>query len=167
MLFCKNNTNIDGFTLLEFLVVIFFMSLIFAFSLPLTSKWYQDHLVWVIQKNIEQAIEQGTQESLILGEPLRLIPLHDQAWRSGLMLVRESDLANKKQDPLHIWQWPNTVYHIIWHGFLSNTYLRFTPDLSQSAMNGYFLIENSAHHGVKMVVNRIGRVRVLPAEQDL
>lgn len=162
MLFCKSDVSIQGFTLLELLVVLFLISLIFAFSLPLTTQWYQDHLAWVIQKDIEQAIEQGTQESIILGEPLRLIPLHDQVWTSGLMLLREGDLEKKKQMPLHIWQWPNTVYYIIWHGFLGNTYLRFTPDLSQSAMNGYFLIENPAHHGVKMVVNRIGRIRTLP-----
>ena len=56
------------------------------------------------------------------------------------------------------WPWRTTAYHVLWHGFLSDTYLRFTPDMSQASLNGYFLIESSTLR-VKMMVNRVGRVR--------
>lgn len=154
----KLTSTTQGLTLLELLIVIFLISLIGAFSLPLNAHWYQEHLVWMIEKDIEQAIEEGMQDSMILGEPLRLTPIDAHNWSTGLMLVSERDPKNT----IHIWRWSNTAYHIIWHGFLDNTYIRFTPDISQAAMNGYFLIENQTDQGVKMVVNRIGRIRTMP-----
>lgn len=147
-----------GFSLLELLIVLFLISLTFAFGLPLTSYWYQNQVAELMQKDIEQAIEQGIQESIILGEPLRLIPLKDQVWTSGLQLIKEEGVPNKPT-LIHVWQWPSTPYHIAWHGFLGNTFLRFVPDISQSAMNGYFLIENQNHQEIKIIVNRIGRIR--------
>lgn len=151
---CKDS----GLSLLELLVVMLLVSLISTFGLPWTSHWYQDKIAWVVQKDIEQAIEHGIQESVILGEPLRLAPLRDKDWTNGMALIRESDLTDPNHPILYAWPWGSTAYHVLWHGFLSDTYLRFTPDMRQASLNGYFLIESSTQR-VKIIVNRLGRVR--------
>lgn len=152
-------SKLSGLSLFELLIVLLLVSLLFCFGLPLTTHWYQRQIAWVHQKDIEQAIAHGNQESVILGEPLRLVPFQKKDWSSGMVLLRERDLRDPKPSILYSWQWRDSVYRVIWHGFLSNEYLRFTPDLNQSAQNGYFLIENQAQHGVKLSVNRVGRVR--------
>ena len=156
--------RLSGLSLFEILVVLLLVSLVFGFGLPLTTQWHQNQLAATMEKDIEQAIEQGIQESQILGEPLRLVPLRDNQWSTGLALLREADLTTDPQAAaLYVWQWRNIHHHVNWHGFLSNAYLRFTPDLNQAALNGYFLIENPHHQGRKILVNRIGRTRELSA----
>ncbi len=149
----------QGLSLFELLIVTLLFALIMTFGLPLTSHWYSKQLAWVMQKDIEQAIEYGMQESLVLGEPLRLMPLHNNTWSAGIMVLRERDVKEKPASVLYAWQWKSSAYRVSWHGFLSDAYLRFTPDFSQSALNGYFLIENPDHHEIKIMVNRVGRVR--------
>lgn len=120
-----------GFSLLEALIVVGLIAILALFGLPLRTHWYQDQFAWIMQKDIEQAIEHGLQESLILGEPLQLIPLHHQDWSSGLALLRESDLSRPHPALLSAWPWRNTGIHVTWHGFLSDKYLRFTPSAKQ------------------------------------
>ena len=151
--------RLSGLSLFELLIVLLLLSLLFAFGLPFTTQWYQNQLSGVMQKDIEQAIEYGTQESLILGEPVRLVPLHDNDWSSGLVLLRERDFLSLHHTVLYTWQWRSMAWHVAWHGFLSDSYLRFTPDLRQSALNGYFFLENEMQPGIKIMVNRVGRVR--------
>lgn len=153
---CKDS----GFSLLELLLVMLLVSVIAVFGVPWTSHWFQDQVSWVMQHDIEQAIEHGIQKSLILGEPLRLVPLRDKDWSTGMALIQEGDLANHQHPILYTWPWRTSASHVIWHGFLSDAYLRFTPDIGQAALNGYFLIENVNAHGVKIMVNRVGRVRI-------
>ena len=148
-----------GLSLFEMLIVMLLLGIMMAFGLPLTSHWYADQHIWIMQKDIEQALEYGIQKSLILGEPLRLMPLQNNTWSAGIALWRERDCKEKGSAALYTWQWKHAAYHVTWHGFQSNTQLRFTPDLSQSALNGHFLIETSDHHGIKIMVNRLGRVR--------
>lgn len=144
-----------GLTLFEILIVLLIVSIVAAFGLPFTARSYYVPTFSLIQKEIEQAIDYGIQESHVLGEPLRLVPLQNQNWTSGLRLVRES----KEQFTLHLWQWPNFLAHVTWHGFLSNAYLRFTPELSQMAVNGYFTIESPEGIKSKLIINRVGRLR--------
>lgn len=156
--------RLSGLSLFEILVVLLLVSLVFGFGLPLTTQWYQNQLATMMETDIEQAVEQGIQESHLLGEPLRLVPLRDNQWSTGLALLREADLATDPQTTaLYVWQWRNIDHHVIWHGFLSNAYLRFTPELSQAALNGYFLIASPNHPDQKIWVNRIGRTRKLSA----
>lgn len=149
--------SVQGLSLFELLIVLLLFSIIFAYSLPLTSHWYQNQFTFVMQKDIEQALDYGIQKSMILGVPLRLIPLHNQNWDTGLALVREDDVGDSAT-PLYIWSWGSAA-HISWHGFLSDAYLRFVPDLAHSALNGYFLLEDTDHGAIKILVNRVGRVR--------
>jgi Tfp pilus assembly protein FimT len=144
-----------GLSLFELLVVLLLVSIIITFALPLSNQWYQNQLAFIMQKDIEQAVEHGIQKSIILGEPLRLMPLQRHNWGSGMVLVRERETSHV----LYTWLWRKHAFQILWHGFVSNVYLRFVPELDQSAMNGYFLIENADHHGVKIVINRVGRMR--------
>lgn len=88
-----------------------------------------------------------------------MVPLHDNDWSSGLVLLRERDFLSSPHTVLYAWQWRSMAWHVAWHGFLSDSYLRFTPDLRQLALNGYFFIENEMQPGVKIMVNRVGRVR--------
>lgn len=157
--------RVSGLSLFEILIVLLLVSLVFGFGLPLTTQWYHNQLATMMEKDIEQAVEQGIQESHILGEPLRLVPLRDKEWSTGLALLREADLTTTPPVvALYVWQWRNTANHVIWHGFLSNAYLRFTPELGQAALNGYFLIDSPNHPGRRILVNRIGRIRKISAE---
>lgn len=153
-----------GLTLFELLVVLLLISILFAFALPLTTQWTQTQFAWIMQRDIEQALEYGKQESVILGEPLRLVPFRNHDWSTGLELLRENETLNPSLSVLHTWRWHRSASHVVWHGFLSNAYLRFTPDLSQIALNGYFLIENGPQQRLKIMLNRVGRVRVLNKE---
>lgn len=155
---CKRS----GFSLLEALIVIFLLVILALFGLSLKSDWYQDQMIWVMQQDIEQAIEHGVQESLILGEPLRLIPLRHQDWSSGLALLRESELQQQSPTTLFTWPWRSSDKRVVWHGFLSNHYLRFTPEISQAVLNGYFRIDTTGRdQAVTLIVNRLGKIRII------
>lgn len=146
-----------GLSLIEVMVVICLMAIVLSFGMPISMSWYQHHLCTLMQEDIQEAIHQAIEEAMILGEPLRLMPLVDHQWSHGMTLIAEYD---EKQENHHVWQWRDSGYRVSWHGFISKQYLRFLPDLSHSVLNGYFLIENRDHKGVRLVVNRLGRVRV-------
>ena len=148
-----------GLSLFELLVVLLLISLICAFGLPLSVQWIQNQQGWIMQKDIEQAVEYATQESVILGEPLRLLPYRKQDWSTGLRLVKECDVLHSKPKILHSWQWYHAGLTVKWQGFLSEFYLRFTPNLKQLALNGYFLIESDSQPPIKITLNKIGRAR--------
>lgn len=150
----------NGFSLLELVLVLFLISLIFAFGLPLHSHWHQTQVAWVMQTDIEQAMEQGMQESLVLGEPLRLVPMQGEDWSFGMALVRETDIGKRPLAYLYTWPWQQRVWHMTWHGFLSQTFLRFTPDISQLSLNGYFFLEQDHAENITILVNRMGRMRI-------
>lgn len=155
----SKHSLITGLSLFELLVVLLLLSILFAFGLPFTTQWSQRQLAWIMQKDIEQAIEYAKQESLLLGEPLRLVPLRNHDWSTGLELLKEHESLASAPSILYTWPWRQSHIQVVWHGFLSDAYLRFTPDLSQMALNGYFLIEEGAQQRIKIMLNRVGRVR--------
>lgn len=144
-----------GFSLIEVLMVLLLIALLCSFGLPFSSNWYQTQLGLVMVQDIKQAIHQATADALRFNEPLKLMPILGDNWSSGLVLRLE-----RTGDIQYQWQWKDTGYQVHWHGFQSNEYLRFAPDLNQSVLNGYFFIENVSHQGIKLVVNRLGRVRL-------
>ncbi|PJD90631.1 MAG: hypothetical protein CK424_08120 [Legionella sp.] len=146
--------RMQGFSLLEVLIVLFLIALIGSFGVPFGSNWYQTQVCFIMTQDIKQAIHQAIEDATRLNEPLKLMPIMNENWSSGLVLRVE-----RTSNQHHQWQWKASGYQVHWHGFQSKDYLRFAPDLNQSALNGYFMIENQAHHGMKIIINRLGRVR--------
>ena len=151
-----------GFLLFELLLVLCLIAVIWSFGLPMTSKDYQQQQLLLIEQDIQQAIHQAFTEAMSRDENILLRPcISCQDWSKGLILIAERFVHDHpKEHIIYAWQWPKMAYHLYWHGFHSNQWLRFSPELNQSILNGYFMIENEHHDGVKLLLNRMGRIKL-------
>ena len=62
--------------------------------------------------------------------------------------------------PIYQWQFSKKNTDVIWHGFKQVDYLIFAPKIRLNVSNGYFIIKNNLLQ-IKLVLNRLGRVRVV------
>ncbi len=133
------------------------------FSIPALYSLHQKNQVQVIQDDIKSAIRFGTSEALISGNNLILTPLkNSNDWSDGILLFVDNTKHRYTPDVklLREWRWQSPNVRVIWQGFQSNNYLLFSSDISQNAMNGYFEISSKTQQPVKLVINRLGRVRL-------
>ena len=148
----------DGFSLLEMLLVLSIVSILFLCAGGISRAWYQQHLLRRMLGDIQQALVQGSSESMLKSESLCLLPdLGSGQWSDGMALVNSAH----PQEVLRVWHWAKTDYHLSWQGFISKRYLKFSADLRHAVLNGFFLIENSQHQGWKLIVNRLGHARLI------
>lgn len=150
-----------GFTLLELLISLFVLALITSFSLSNTSALYQKNQLQAVTSEIKKAIQTGKLQALSRGESLALTPLTNSTdWSSGMLLF--VDNANHQYTPdgklIYQWTWKSTGVHVSWQGFQSKNYLLFAANLKSNITNGFFIIKDNAHQ-VKLIVNRLARVR--------
>lgn len=148
-----------GFTLLEILTCLLLLSVISFFSLSYTPSLYKKNQLQALTSEIKSSIHIAKMQALIEGKPLMLAPLYPANWSNGMELIIDNP-NHQKDKPLYEWHWKPANIHVEWHGFQSNEYLLFASDLRASHTNGYFLIKN-ANQQIKLVVNRLGRVRQL------
>jgi Tfp pilus assembly protein FimT len=151
-----------GVSLFEVLLVLLCGMIVVAFGLPLTTHWYQQQQVAVMVSDIQQALHQAATEAMTRGEIMRLMPCsHCRSWSQGMMLIAERDVNHPHAtESRYEWRWPTATCTVSWHGFISNDFLRFSPDLDHAALNGYFLIQSDQQNEIKLVVNRLGNVRI-------
>lgn len=155
----RSCSTVSGLSLLELVIVLSLIAIVMSFGLPVTQYWLQYHYCLLMSQDIKQAIQHAATEALVQGQMMRLMPcLRCKTWSEGVMISQEGDTEHQRM--YYEWRWPISDYKVTWHGFLSNHFLRFSPDLGQSALNGYFLIQNDQHQGLKLILNRFGRVRV-------
>ena len=144
-----------GFTWIECLLTLSIFSILLWFSIPFATSLYQKNQMQVIQDDIKSAIRFAKMRALMDGKNEVLMPLsssHD--WSRGMQLR-----VDKTTQTLFEWHWPSSSIHVSWHGFLSNHFLYFSADINQSATNGYFLIQSPQQPVIKLIINRLGRVR--------
>ncbi|MFY7698289.1 MAG: GspH/FimT family protein [Legionella sp.] len=149
----------SGFTLLELLVVLVISLLVLFFSLATMRQFTEKNQVTSLIDQLKSAIYYARIQAVIIDKPLILRPLLSNNWSKGAMLFIDnaSHLCRENCQILQLWQW-NVSEDISWHGFQSQNYLLFTPDVSSQAVNGYFeIIQKNQHY--KLILNRFGRIR--------
>lgn len=126
------------------------------------ASFYQKHQLQARAEEVKQIIRFARSQALNQQKTLLLAPLCQQNWSQGMRLCIDNPEHQCQTDQvaLHEWHWFAQNIHVKWQGFQSKHFLRFAHDLSQSAANGHFKIENNAHQAVVLQVNRLGRVKL-------
>ena len=153
----------SGLTLIEILIGLSLFSVIFLISISFYSSLHKKIELSIIVEEIKGAIQFAKLEAMIEGENLVLAPIfNSKDWSEGIILFVDNKehkyLANSKI--IHEWHWGKSKVHVSWKGFQSSNYLLFSNELSRMAVNGNFIIKNLIGGQVKLIVNRIGRVKV-------
>ena len=151
-----------GLTLIELLVCLSLLAIILCFTLPFGSALYQKNQLQLKANAIKNAIQMAKTQALLTGESLALTPLPEALdWSEGMLLF--VDDGKHRYTPglklVHEWHWKLTGIQVTWHGFQSKDYIRFTSELGRNTANGYFRIANATNAPIKLIVNRLGRVK--------
>lgn len=150
-----------GFTLMELLLCLSLIAIIGFFSLTYIPSLYKKNHLEAITADIKTAIHTAKLQALVMGKTLALTRIPDaKDWSQGMLLFVDNDKHQFTSDikPLYQWHWKSTGTHVSWQGFSSRDYLLFATDLNSSVTNGSFKIQNNGQQ-VKLIVNRVGRVR--------
>ncbi len=151
-----------GFTLLELLLTLSLISTITFLSLSYAPSLYKKNQLQTVSTEIKSAIHTAKMQALAKGKPLTLAPLSNtNDWSKGMLLFVDNPKhqSTPNTEPLYEWHWKSAGTDVFWHGFQSKDYLLFTTDLRSSMTNGYFVIKNTQQQ-IKLIVNRVGRVRI-------
>ncbi len=147
-----------GYSLLEMLVCLVLVVCMGCSFLPFNALM-QERQKKLLAQEITEALRFARMEAQMTGKVLQLTPLRgEENWARGLLLVEKTHDGH--EGTLHHqwhWSYPNLV--MIWHGFLSNHYVQFEPNLADNASNGYFLINDTSLKSLTLVVTRLGVVR--------
>ena len=110
---------------------------------------------------IKQAIHFAKTEAVANARTVTLAPLFEKGnWSQGMRLFIDNNLHHYIKDTvfIRVWSWNHKAIRVSWHGFESEHYLRFSPDLLECTSNGYFMIQDDSNNSVKLVLNRLARV---------
>lgn len=128
---------------------------------PSNRSLFQQNQLKVIENEISNAIRYARKMSLLYDVRLALTPLADSKdWSKGMILF----IDNKRHTYqigdklLHQWQWNHQDLHVIWKGFLSNSYLLFSSNLKNAATSGHFDLFTTTSQHKKLIINRFGRI---------
>lgn len=137
--------------------------MVLFFSMPFVSSLYQKNQLQVRQDDIKASIQFAKIQAQVRHQNLLLAPIagnHD--WSAGMRLFVDNaqHRYTAKEDVLQEWHWKKaSAIFISWHGFQSDHYLLFNAENSKNVINGYFLIQINSKLVIKLIVNRLGRVR--------
>ena len=140
--------------LIEVLICLAISSIVLFFALPFTPSLYKKNQLDIIEPDIINAIRFAKTQSLMTGDNLLLTPLSGaNDWSRGMSLFVDNPQHHYSPGvkQLREWHWQARGVQIAWRGFQSTNYLRFATDISHSAINGYFIIENNANQHVKLI----------------
>ena len=152
----------NGLTLIELLISLSLLAIVLCFSLPLAPTLYKKNQLQLLSDELSGAIHFAKIQALVTGDVLALTRLPGTTdWSSGMMLFVDNAKHHYTPDVklLHEWHWSFVGMDVSWHGFQSDDYLLFATDISHNTVNGYFLITTPLQPKVKLVVNRLGRIR--------
>ncbi len=151
-----------GFSLIELLVGLVILGILFLFSLPLGLAIIQKNQLEVVKNEISSAIHYAKTASVLRGVPLVLAPLpQTNNWSAGMLLFidNETHQFKDKSELIHEWHWKHPGIQISWQGLYTQNYLLFTPSLQTRALSGHFNIANKEGKTIKLILNRLGRIR--------
>lgn len=124
---------------------------------------HQKNQVQVVQDNIKSALRYAKMHALTTGHRVILTPLqHSNDWSDGMLLFLDNAKHRYTPDDtlIHEWHWQSPGIEVTWKGFQSNHYLLFSADVSQNAVNGTFFIKSDSNSIAKIVINKLGRIRL-------
>ncbi len=146
--------NVGAYSLIELMLGLSLLASMALFSIPLISSLYQNNQIQVLQDDIKSAVHYAKSMAMVSGKNAILKPLgnlHD--WSQGMVLLVDNQ-------PVHTWQWSLGDNKILWRGFQSTDFLLFSADAGRNSANGYFLVMKNKQPVIKLMINRLGRVRV-------
>lgn len=153
-------SNHRGITLIELLISIAILGIIACYSSVFSPLLYKKNQMQAVKQEIKRAIQWARIQARMSGQTLILArrPGGDD-WSLGMLLFVDNVKHQYTPESILIqeWDWPASELRLSWRGFQSQDYLRFTPTMNDSAINGSFRLSNG-HQQAKLVVNRIGRV---------
>ena len=163
MLLNQNAKKITlGLTLLELVVSLSLFAILLCLSFSFAPSLYKKNKLQVVSNEVKGAIQHAKLQALLTGETLVLARLPGaREWSSGMVLFVDngSHQCTSVTKILHEWHWHSSEIQDSWHGFQSQDYLLFSPDMSRNTVNGSFEITNSIKQKIKLVVNRLGRIK--------
>jgi type IV fimbrial biogenesis protein FimT len=152
-----------GFTLLELAFVVSLALLLILSAIP---AWQNFSLKYRLREQVDRlqtAINFSRNLALQQQKPLIVRPISYKDWSKGMCLFVDTDnnhRLNENQILLKIWRWDDRKLTVAWHGFQSDHYLEFTPDLANSYLSGRFIVSaKGANMKRSLIVNRLGRTR--------
>ncbi|KTC66216.1 Tfp type 4 fimbrial pilin like signal peptide protein domain protein [Legionella adelaidensis] len=151
----KKKHKQGGFTLFELLLSVLLLSFSLFYAVPSFKKFYQDQVFALILYDLRSAIITARTKAILEGSIYSLSPLQKNHWSSGILLTKQT---KGKEIRSHIWQWGKKNITIEWKGFYSHHYLFFAPSITNSFMNGSFIIK-SKDKCVCLTINRLGNIR--------
>ena len=138
------------------------LGIIVLFSEPFAQSFYKKNQLQRVADEIKIAVHTAKMQALITNDRLVLSPLLGFTdWSEGMLLFVDNikHQYSKNDKIIHEWHWNLKGVHVSWHGLQSKDYLLFATDLSCSTTNGYFMIQNTLQQQVKLILNRVARVR--------
>jgi Tfp pilus assembly protein FimT len=160
-------TKVFGFSLLEITVVLAIIIGLLVTIVPLARDFWSKNKIDVRVSTILNALKFAQNQALLKHKNVVLSEISDDTgWSSGMRLFVDEDENHRFDDNdilIREWHWRKSLPLVKWHGFNSDHYLVFTPDLSRGTLSGRFVISIYEQHiekGKKIIVNRLGRARV-------
>ena len=144
-----------GFSLLELLICLSVVTILLLGTMASTRPLNIKNKREIIADEIKGAIGFAKMQSLLCESDILLKSLSDnEDWSQGMRLWRDNHLLRE-------WQWASDGIIITWQGFQSSHYLLFSADMSRNALNGTFKIIDNDLKSSKLIVNRLGKVRII------
>lgn len=158
----KRSLYPSGFTLLEVITTLLILGIVCCYGLSFLPSLLNKNQMEVVADEIKQAIHIAKIEALINARTVILKPLTEEGdWSSGMALCVEDPSHHVKNDTMLLreWHWRKGVIRVTWQGFESKQWLRVSPSLAERAVNGQFIVRDNARRQIKLIINRLGRVR--------
>ncbi len=160
------NISSRGFTLIELLVALSIAAILFMWVLPVQQDFFLKNKLSARTEEIISALHYARSQAILLGQPLILAP-QSENWSSGMLLfidLNDNHVYDSSDKLIFQWQWQEKDLDLLWNGLYEN-YLLFTPIGLNSVLGGTFYV-CSKNSGKKILMNRLGRVRVEEVEES-
>lgn len=153
----------NGYSLLELLTCLGILSLLFIIGSGFYSQFIKRNVLDERVSTLVNAIKFSQNQAILSGNKLMLSPIsHSNGWQKGMILMAANE-ENKPLSEINIlrkWQWHNDKYiNMSWQGLHSDVLL-FSNDINSASLSGSFILSQDQQIKRKIVINRIGRIRV-------
>lgn len=144
-----------GFTFIELLCVLTIIASLTLASLSSLSRMKEKNDLDYVEKRLIFALKLARTKAILMNRPIKVIPFKNN-WSQGLTIF-----TAKKENPILILDWSNRKIVLSWQGFISSRYLIFSRDLLNEASSGHFLLKTPRGLRRKIVLNRLGHLRIV------
>ena len=157
MVFDSIQTKIQGITLIELLITLMILAGLFTLSLTSLSFLNHKNEREILIHEIKSALHYARIQAINLEQPVFLASRHDDNWASGMILTQ-----HHPSKILYQWHWQHPNWVVRWSGVHAANFISFSNNPLSAISNGRFHIAHaSTKEQVILVLNRLGRIRVL------